>query len=177
MISLRYLGILGICGLVAACAQLPRDHPVTKNTLADPASSSSAPLAENDTADDADATILASHSRATGSALQSGEASWYASKFQGRRTASGERYNGGALTAAHRTLPLGTWVRVTSLATGRSVVVRINDRGPFIAGRIIDLSWAAAKALGLPYAHSKQVRIERFGKMTLAYSGADGSHD
>ncbi len=76
---------------------------------------------------------------------QSGVASVYSS---GRRTADGERVNPGALTAAHRTLPFGTLVRVTNDRTGRSVVVRINDRGPFVRGRIIDLTPAAARAIG-----------------------------
>jgi len=78
-----------------------------------------------------------------------GLASWYGGKFHGRRTASGERFDRHAFTAAHRTLPFGTRVRVRSLATGREVVVRINDRGPFKAKRIIDLSEAAMVALGV----------------------------
>jgi rare lipoprotein A len=77
---------------------------------------------------------------------QSGIASVYA--YDGGRTASGERASPGALTAAHRTLPFGTMVRVTNRSSGRSVVVRINDRGPFVHGRIIDLTPAAARALG-----------------------------
>jgi len=78
-----------------------------------------------------------------------GTASYYAARFDGRRTASGERFDNGAMTAAHRTLPFGTLVRVTNLANGRSVIVRINDRGPFSAGRMIDVSRAAASELGL----------------------------
>ena len=77
---------------------------------------------------------------------QSGAASWYA---HGRRTASGERFDPGAMTAAHRSLPFGTHVRVTNRANGRSVVVRINDRGPFARGRIIDLARGPAHAIGL----------------------------
>jgi rare lipoprotein A len=79
----------------------------------------------------------------------SGRASWYGPGFHGRRTASGETFNTNALTAAHRTLPFGAKVRVVNKRTGRSVVVRINDRGPYAHGRIIDLSRAAAKAIGL----------------------------
>ncbi|MBB3903133.1 rare lipoprotein A (peptidoglycan hydrolase) [Methylobacterium brachythecii] len=78
-----------------------------------------------------------------------GNASWYGPGFQGHRTASGERFNSGALTAAHRSLPFGTRVRVTNNATGRSVVVRINDRGPFVGGRQIDLAAGAARAIGM----------------------------
>lgn len=69
--------------------------------------------------------------------------------YGGKRTASGERMNPNAMTAAHRTKPFGSIVRVTNLATGRSVTVRINDRGPFVAGRCIDLSYGAARALGM----------------------------
>ncbi|HEY9687578.1 MAG TPA: septal ring lytic transglycosylase RlpA family protein [Coleofasciculaceae cyanobacterium] len=81
--------------------------------------------------------------------MQSGMASWYGPGFHGRRTASGSRFNQFALTAAHRTLPFGTLVRVTNQRTKRSCVVQINDRGPYAHGRIIDLSQGAAKAVGL----------------------------
>ena len=90
--------------------------------------------------------------RLTGEAaleLERGLASWYGGQFHGRRTASGETYNKYALTAAHKTLPFGTIVRVRSLALGREVDVRINDRGPYARGRVIDVSQAAAEALGL----------------------------
>ena len=78
-----------------------------------------------------------------------GLASWYGLKFHGQRTSSGEPYDMYAMTAAHRTLPLPTWVRVTNRENGRSVVVKVNDRGPFHPGRIIDLSYAAAAKLGM----------------------------
>jgi len=78
-----------------------------------------------------------------------GIASWYGPGFHGKTTANGELYDMYAFTAAHKTLPFGTVVEVVDLDTGRSVVVRINDRGPFVPGRIIDLSYAAAEALGI----------------------------
>ena len=84
-----------------------------------------------------------------GQTLQSGVASWYGPRFHGRKTASGERFNQNDLTAAHRFLPFGTKVRVVDQTTGRSVIVRINDRGPYGHGRVIDLSKASAEALGL----------------------------
>jgi rare lipoprotein A len=90
--------------------------------------------------------------RLTGDAareLERGQASWYGPRFHGRRTASGERLDMYALTAAHKTLPFGTLVRVRSVMTGREVEVRINDRGPFAKGRVIDVSKAAAQALGM----------------------------
>ena len=79
---------------------------------------------------------------------QTGKASWYGDAHQGKKTASGESYDMQKLTAAHRTLPLGTRLRVTNVDNGRSVVVRVNDRGPFVDARIIDLSYAAARELG-----------------------------
>lgn len=81
--------------------------------------------------------------------IEKGLASWYGRKFHGRLTSNGERYNMYAMTAAHKSLPLPTFVEVTNLANGRSVRVKVNDRGPFIEGRVIDLSYAAAKALGM----------------------------
>lgn len=93
---------------------------------------------------------------------QTGLASWYGRAFHGRRTASGERFDMYALTAAHRTLPLGSRVRVTNLVSGQSVVVRINDRGPFVRGRVIDLSLAAAKVLDLPRTGTARVALEPY---------------
>jgi len=81
--------------------------------------------------------------------IGSGDASFYGRRFHGRRTANGERFDMNAMTAAHRTLPFGSMVRVTNPANGRSVTVRINDRGPYARGRVIDVSRAAAKKLGM----------------------------
>lgn len=85
----------------------------------------------------------------TAPSQQAGVASWYGPGFHGRKTANGERFNMHALTAAHRTLPLGAQVRVTNTSNGRSVVVRINDRGPYVGQRLIDLSKASAQAIGV----------------------------
>ncbi|RMH76875.1 MAG: septal ring lytic transglycosylase RlpA family protein [Calditrichaeota bacterium] len=95
-----------------------------------------------------------------------GKASYYGGKFHGRRTASGEIYDQNQLTAAHPTLPFGTVCRVTNLANGRQVIVRINDRGPFIKGRILDLSYRAAQMLDAIGAGVIEVRVEvlRYGK-------------
>lgn len=84
-----------------------------------------------------------------GREIERGMASWYGEPFHGRRTASGETFNMNELTAAHKTLPFGTRVRVRHATTGKEVTVRINDRGPFSKGRVIDLSRAAAAAIGL----------------------------
>jgi rare lipoprotein A len=92
--------------------------------------------------------------------IQEGKASYYAHKFHGRPTASGEIYDENALTAAHRTLKFGTTVRVTNLNNGKKVVVVVNDRGPFVEGRIIDLSWKAAGDLDMIAAGVVPVRVE-----------------
>jgi rare lipoprotein A len=91
---------------------------------------------------------------------QTGRASWYGTPFHGRKTASGERYNMHALTAAHKTLPLDSYVRVTNTTNNKSVVVKINDRGPYTRGRVIDVSYAAARMLGLRRAGTARVKIE-----------------
>ena len=81
--------------------------------------------------------------------FQVGVASWYGEKFQGRKTAGGERFDMNGMTCAHRSLPMGTWLRVTNLKNHRTAYVRVNDRGPVLEGRIVDLSLAAARTLGL----------------------------
>ena len=94
---------------------------------------------------------------------QRGKASWYGPGFAGRKTANGERFNPNALTAAHRKLPFGTTVKVTNVDNGKSVVVRINDRGPYAGNRVIDLSKAAAKRIGLISSGVGVVEIRALG--------------
>ena len=96
----------------------------------------------------------------TGKAYQVGVASYYGKKFHGRKTANGEVFNMYKLTAAHRVLPLGTYVKVTNLQNGRWVEVKVNDRGPFIEGRILDLSFAAALELEMVEQGTAKVMIE-----------------
>jgi rare lipoprotein A len=91
---------------------------------------------------------------------QRGMASWYGKRYHGQKTSSGEIYDMYAMSAAHPTLPIPSYVRVTNLANGRSVVVRINDRGPFHAARVIDVSYAAAHKLGFIQAGAAQVEVE-----------------
>lgn len=81
--------------------------------------------------------------------IEIGQASWYGLKFQGKKTATGESYDMNLMTCAHRSLPLGSWVKVTNLKNRKTVVVRVNDRGPALDDRIVDLSYAAAQAVGL----------------------------
>jgi rare lipoprotein A len=91
---------------------------------------------------------------------QFGRASWYGHALQGQPTATGEAYDMNAMTCAHRTLPLGSLVRVTNLRNHRSLVVRVNDRGPMIETRVVDLSYAAAKRLGFSYRGTVKVRLD-----------------
>lgn len=95
--------------------------------------------------------------------VQEGIASWYGPGFHGKRTSSGERFDQYDFTAAHRTLPLGSWVVVTNQTNGRSIQVYVNDRGPYIQGRVIDLSYAAARAIGMLGPGTVPVRIVVLG--------------
>lgn len=104
---------------------------------------------------------------------QVGAASWYGSKYHGRKTSSGERYNKNEMTAAHKTLPFGTMVRVTNPANDHSVILRINDRGPFVGKRIIDVSEAAARKLGMHSAGVATVKVEVLDKSEMAAATAE----
>ena len=105
---------------------------------------------------------------------RTGTASWYGSDFHGRRTANGETYDMNAMTAAHTTLPMPTIVRVTNLDTGRSIVVRVNDRGPFVDDRIIDLSRAGARELGFEGKGLARVRVTVMREASLQLKRAAG---
>ncbi len=108
---------------------------------------------------------------------EEGYASWYGGKFQGRQTASGEIFDTNKLTAAHKALPFNTHVKVTNLENGKSVVVRINDRGPFIEGRIIDLSRAGAKAIAMTGAGIARVRLDIVKTADAAETAPDTSRN
>ena len=137
--------------MVAACAQAPvvADKPSSfdNNRRMTVATKKRAPAAGETTDKQAAETSGGSY----------GLASFYGHQS---RTASGEKFNAGELTAAHRTLPFGTRVRVTNVATGQSVSVRINDRGPFIAGRVVDVSLSAAEVLGMVDRGITKVKLE-----------------
>jgi len=102
-----------------------------------------------------------SHAPKTRKWTQVGKATWYGRGFQGHRTASGEAFDLNMLTCAHRTLPIGTLLRVTNLTNRRSIMVRVNDRGPVPTGLVVDLSYAAAKSLGFNHRGSARVRLEK----------------
>jgi rare lipoprotein A len=160
--------------LAPAPALQPRPDPVVASTAVDApaAPAKTAPLGEpvvliaplegGDVITDAGAAAVATATVGRqGKPLAQGLASWYGPGFHGRRTANGERYDMHALTAAHKTLPFGTKVRVRSVHTGKEVVVRINDRGPYKHSRIIDLSLGAISALGLRHRGVTEVVLLR----------------
>lgn len=103
-----------------------------------------------------------------------GSASWYGKDFHGRPTASGEIYNMFDMTAAHKTLPLGTFLKVTDLESGRVVRVKVNDRGPFVGDRILDLSFGAAQELGVVGAGIAEIEFEIIGYQPIARGGQNG---
>ncbi len=105
---------------------------------------------------------------------QVGDASWYGKQFHGKETASGENFDMFELTAAHRHLPLGTYVKVTNLRNGKWVVVRVNDRGPYVGNRIMDLSYSAARMLNF-YGGIEKVRLDVVQPATLASSQTPGA--
>ena len=101
--------------------------------------------------------------------VQTGKASYYAKKFTGRRTASGERLHHDSLTCAHRTYPFGTMLKVTNPANGKHVIVRVTDRGPYVKGRIIDLSVRAAHELGIISQGIAPVTVERYSETIIPF--------
>jgi rare lipoprotein A len=105
--------------------------------------------------------------------LQKGKASFYPKKFTGRRTASGERMHNDSLTCAHRTYPFGTMLRVYNPANGRSVIVKVIDRGPFVRGRIIDLSWRAAKELDIISSGVAMVIVHKVDTIIVPFLATD----
>lgn len=152
-------GVRPLAGLlislsVAACAQSP--SVTGKSELL--TGSRQASLSDNRKANKRRAVTLAREARPTEASVSSvGLASYYS---EGTRTASGERFNPEELTAAHPTLPFGTRLRVTNLSTGRSVVVRVNDRGPFVPGRVVDVSYSAAASLGMTEKGTAKVKLD-----------------
>ena len=153
LVQLRLRGPFGALVMAAACLSacaVPSPNPATANLSPAPDVASLTPAAPPKAAP------------ATPTFIQTGVASWYGEKRRWRRTASGQRLHDNELTAAHRTLPMGTIVRVTNLYNGETVKVRINDRGPFVRGRVIDLSPDAATKLDMKRAGVAPVRVEVF---------------
>ena len=164
------IGMLAGCSSTARFSpaqERPQKHAITaapKKRTAVPAENGKTPAGKKDTAgvNTAHASLLPIPGvlEKPSGFSQTGTASYYARKFHGRRTASGERYDMYELTAAHRRLPFGTMVKVTNLSNKRTVIVRINDRGPHAKKRVIDLSFAAAKRIGLVGSGTARVLVE-----------------
>ena len=157
---LRFAAAVGLMLALSGCVPHPiyrssstahsvPSHPVARQASANSVAPAAAPVRP-----------VEPHSISTRDAYQVGMASYYGKKFHKRKTASGETFNMYKLTAAHRVLPLGTIVKVTHMSNGQSVVVKVNDRGPFIEGRILDLSFAAALELEMVTAGTAEVMIE-----------------
>lgn len=117
----------------------------------------------------------ASNKARSAPATQVGQASWYGKAFHGRATASGEEYDMFQLTAAHKTLPLGTYVKVTNLRNGKWAVLKVNDRGPYVGDRILDVSYGAAQVLNFRGRGVERVKIEVIEPQTIAM--AQGGND
>ncbi|MFC5521786.1 septal ring lytic transglycosylase RlpA family protein [Polaromonas jejuensis] len=171
----RFLALAGLLAALSACTTIP--SPSSSSTSAPAARVPPRPAKPASATDAAppEGAVTDDKYLLTGEAareLERGQASWYGPGLHGRRTASGERYDMYALTAAHKTLPFGTVVRVRSLALGREVEVRINDRGPFAPGRVIDVSRAAAQALGLLDDGVAEVSLEVPASTPLAAASA-----
>lgn len=168
---LRLLGVCALCGLIAACGSRkgggyykddgPGDNPPANLDRVPDAVPKIEPLARGP---NRPYTALGKSFTPDTSGRPyrvQGRASWYGRKFHGKPTSNGERYDMYAMTAAHPTLPIPSYVRVTRVSTGKTVVLRVNDRGPFLAGRVIDLSYVAAYKLGVLAPGSAEVIVER----------------
>lgn len=123
------------------------------------ASKKIAPKAKKSTTKKKAVSLAQKHQNTPRKHYQSGVASYYSDKFNGRRTANGERFDNGAMTAAHRSLPFGTLIEVTNVRNGKKVVVRVNDRGPYTHARVLDLSKNAARQLGMHHSGVAQVKV------------------
>ena len=162
-----FLAVAAMLALLSGCSRHkqarvevpppPPPAPATPNTPASPAPKPSAPA---DKAEEADEIFKSIPENATPLLTETGRASWYGAPYHNRRGSNGEIYNMNAMTAAHRTLPLGSIVRVTNEKTGHSALVRITDRGPFVQGRILDVSYAAAKRLDIWQPGVATVKVE-----------------
>ncbi len=165
--------VLGVTTLVACAGNAPRQaEPVARAPVAEPGSASPAAPRRSQRGNPPFYDVLGKryHVLPTSAGyVERGVASWYGRDFHGLATSSGEVYNMHAMTAAHTTLPLPTWVEVTNLANGKRVVVKVNDRGPFVANRLIDLSYAAATALDMVQLGTTRVEVRVIAPPPDAY--------
>lgn len=165
----RVLSILAVAGLMAANvgAAPVLDHQQPQSKTSTHSKVTSKDKTERKSASTAKA-------KAAAKPYQVGDASWYGKQFHGKETASGESFDMFELTAAHRQLPLGTYVKVTNLRNGKWIVVRVNDRGPYVGNRIMDLSYSAARMLNF-YGGVEKVRLDVVQPATIASSQTPGA--
>lgn len=150
------LSALLLCGLAAAASNLDAVSPKSGSSCSIPVKSIRTEKAK------------VSKASAKSGKVQVGTASWYGKQFHGRQTASGDTYDMFQFTAAHRTLPLGTLVKVTNLRNGKWVVVKVNDRGPYVGHRVMDVSYGAAQMMGFRQRGLERVKLEVIEPETLA---------
>jgi rare lipoprotein A len=153
-----------LLGVGVAAASEPRSNPADSQ----PSKQAPKPSAKATAKAHSKATPKTSAKAKTANRAQVGQASWYGKAFHGRPTASGEEYDMFQLTAAHRSLPLGTWVKVTNLRNGKWAVLKVNDRGPYVGNRILDVSYGAAQALNFRGRGVEKVSIEVVQPQTVA---------
>ncbi len=170
--------VLGVSTLVACAGNAPRQAvPVAREPAAQSGTTAPAPLRRSQRGNPPFYDVLGKryHVLPTSAGyVERGVASWYGRDFHGLATSSGETYNMHAMTAAHTTLPLPTWVEVTNLANGKRVVVKVNDRGPFVDNRLIDLSYAAATAIDMVQRGTTRVEVRAVAPPLDAY-GTEGT--
>ena len=155
LFAVRNNSSLTSAAVVVESAKPPADSSATASVDKDSAvTATPAPVVENRMTEEAKKAAAATK------VLGSGEASYYGAAFAGRPTANGERFNPAEMTAAHRTLPFGSMLRVTNTSNGRSVIVRVNDRGPYAHNRVIDLSKGAAQHIGMVQSGTANVKLE-----------------
>jgi rare lipoprotein A len=153
------ISALLMCGIASAASSLD---------AVSPKSGSPNPVRSRSVKEASKATIRASKPTTKSTKVQVGTASWYGKQFHGRQTASGDTYDMFQFTAAHRTLPLGTIVKVTNLRNGKWVIVKVNDRGPYVGHRLVDLSYGAAQMLAFRQRGIEKVKLEVIEPETLA---------
>jgi rare lipoprotein A len=161
--GIRLLSFFLFCALCAGCAN-SIDSPLPEKRSETPRKETGSPPATQ-----RPYTVMGKRYTPIASAhgfVQTGIASWYGKQFHGRKTANGETYDMYAMTAAHKTLPMNTWVEVHNLDSNKKIKVRINDRGPFVTGRVIDLSYTGARKVDMVGAGTARVRIRALGAAT-----------
>jgi rare lipoprotein A len=166
----RVLSILAAAGLMAANVGAA---PVLDHQQAQKKTSTNPKVTSSDKTGRKSAT--STRAKVPAKPYQVGDASWYGKQFHGKETASGESFDMFELTAAHRQLPLGTYVKVTNLRNGKWIIVRVNDRGPYVGNRIMDLSYSAARMLNF-YGGIEKVRLDLVQPATIASNQTPGAY-